>query len=147
MSVTRRDMKCRPEQVFAVLEDGWLMGLWVVGASRIRDVPANWPAVGSKVDHSVGTWPLLIDDSTSVESVVKDRSLRLRARAWPAGEADVHIEIDSRPDGCRVTISEDVVKGPGLMIPKLLRSALLNWRNGESLRRLAFLAERRSPAI
>jgi hypothetical protein len=87
-------------------------------------------------------WPLLIDDFSKVESLVPDRSLQLTARGWPAGEADVMITIDPTPAGSRVTITEDASKGPGRLVPKPLRSGLLNWRNGESLRRLAFLAER-----
>jgi hypothetical protein len=143
MSVTRRDMSCPPTAVFRVLSDGWLLGLWVVGASRIRKVDSTWPAVDSAVHHSVGTWPLLLDDSTTVTAMVPNRSLRLLARAWPAGEADVTVDIAAIAGGCRVTITEDAVHGPGRLIPKPLRSAALHPRNVESLRRLSYLAERR----
>ena len=143
MAVTSRDMTCAPEAVFAVLSDGWLLGLWVVGASRIRDVDPTWPAPGSKVHHSVGTWPAVLNDSTSVQSVDPGRYLRLRARAWPAGEADVQISIADHGSGCRVTITEDAVKGPGRFVPQPLRAALLHLRNRESLRRLAYLAQSR----
>ena len=142
MAVTSRDFSCSVARVFEVLSDGWLLGLWVVGASRIRAVDKSWPAPGSIAHHSVGSWPLLIDDTSSVVSVVPDSSLKLRARAWPAGEADVLITLAALPGGCRVTIAEDAVKGPGQLIPKSLRTAALNWRNTESLRRLAYLAER-----
>ena len=142
MATTSRDLSCSVARVFEVLSDGWLLGLWVVGASRIRAVDKSWPAAGSTAHHSVGTWPLLIDDTSSVVNVVPDNSLLLRARAWPAGEADVLITLTVLPQGCRVTIAEDAVKGPGRLIPKPLRAAALNWRNTESLRRLAYLAER-----
>lgn len=146
MSVTYRDMACSPAQAFAVLSDGWLLGLWVVGASRIRDVDETWPAVGAGAHHSVGTWPLLLNDTTSVERLEPDRTLQLRARAWPAGEAQVLITVEARAAGCRVTMVEDAVKGPGVLIPKPLRSRALHWRNVESLRRLAYLAENRIPS-
>jgi hypothetical protein len=42
------------DRVFAVLADGWLYPLWVVGASRMRDVDPGWPAEGTKIHHSVG---------------------------------------------------------------------------------------------
>ena len=58
-----RRLNCSPEEVFDVLNDGWSYPLWVVGASRIRDVDAGWPGPGSKLHHSFGVWPLLIDDS------------------------------------------------------------------------------------
>ena len=43
-----------------------------------------------------------------------------------------------------VTIEEDASHGPGRLVPPPLRHAMLGWRNVESLRRLAYLAERRS---
>jgi hypothetical protein len=67
--------------------------------------------------------------------------VRLRARAGPAGEADVFIEVQQIPAGCRVTITEDAVKGPGVLVPQPILDVLLNWRNTETLRRLAYLAE------
>jgi hypothetical protein len=144
VSTTSRHFSCTPADVFAVLGDGWLNGLWVVGASRIRDVDESWPAPGTEIHHSFGVWPLLIDDTTSVEASEPDRHLRLRARGWPAGEADVDIEIRPTPGGCTVTITEDAVKGPGLLVPRPVRSAVLGWRNRETLRRLAFLATNRA---
>ncbi len=59
MSTNTRVMHATPEQVWSVLEDGWLYPLWVVGASRMREVEDGWPAAGSKLHHSVGSWPLL----------------------------------------------------------------------------------------
>ncbi len=141
MSVTQREMNCTPSDVFAVLSDGWLFGLWVVGASRIRDVDKSWPSPGAKIHHSVGSWPMLLNDTTSVTAYTPGRSMRLQARAWPAGEADVQIEVDQTPGGCRVTIDEDAAKGPGRLVPKRLRDPMLHWRNTESLRRLSYLAE------
>lgn len=55
-----------PEQVWAVLADGWAFPSWVVGASRMRAVEPDWPAVGSKLHHSIGTWPAVLDDETQV---------------------------------------------------------------------------------
>ena len=51
------------------------------------------------------------------------------------------ISIHPRPDGCDVSITEDAVTGPARLVPGPLRHAALNWRNAETLRRLAFLAE------
>ena len=143
MSVNRRNMNCSPDDVFRVLADGWLLGLWVVGASRIREVDLTWPAPGSRVHHSVGIWPALLNDTTSVESFDSGRSLTLRARAWPAGEAQVLIDVEGTAAGCRVSITEDACQGPGLLIPKPLRTLGLHPRNAESLQRLAYLAENR----
>jgi hypothetical protein len=132
-----------PDQVWRVLADGWLYPLWVVGASRMREVEQAWPAVGSKLHHSFGVWPVLIDDNTEVTAADPGVSLALRARGWPAGEAAVTITLEPVGAQTRVTIEEDAVSGPGALVPKPVRDALIKWRNVETLRRLSFLAERR----
>lgn len=136
-------MTCDPADVFAVFADGWLFGLWVVGASRIRAVDQTWPAVGSKIHHSVGSWPLLLDDTTSVLSYSPNSRLELQARAWPAGEAKVEITVTPDLHGCTVTMTEDATSGPALLVPMPVRQAMIHWRNTETLQRLAYLAERR----
>ena len=45
---------CTPDDVFAVLGDGWLYPVWVVGAARMRDVDPEWPAEGANIHHSLG---------------------------------------------------------------------------------------------
>lgn len=133
-------MPCAAGYVSEVLADGWLFGLWVVGSARIRDVDAGWPGQGAKIHHSFGVWPVLIDDVSECIAWQPDRKLALMARGWPAGEASVELTIEDRAIGCRVTIVEDAVRGPGTFIPRPLRSVVLNWRNVEALRRLEYLA-------
>jgi hypothetical protein len=127
-----------------VLSDGWLYPLFVVGASRMRAVDDAWPAVGSRLHHSVGSWPLLIDDTTEVLEVEENRRLLLLARGWPAGQAHVDISLQPSGDTTVVTITEDATAGPGTLIPKPLRDAQLHVRNVEALRRLSFLVEGRT---
>lgn len=141
MSKTSRLVRATPADVFAVLADGWLYPSWVVGASRVRGVDGSWPRPGSRIHHSVGVWPVLIDDDTEVEEFVDQRLLVLKARAWPAGEARVRISADPEGPHCRVTIEEDAVAGPGALIPAPARHGLLDMRNKETLARLAYLAE------
>lgn len=144
MSTTTRPVSATPEQVWEVLADGWLYPLFVVGASRMRDVDESWPAVGARLHHSVGTWPLLIDDTTEVLEVEEGRRLLLKARGWPAGEAHVEISLQPSGDTTVVTMKEDATAGPGTLIPKPLRDPQLHWRNVEALRRLAFVVEGRT---
>ena len=144
MSVTTREIDASPERVFDVLGDGWLYASWVVGAARIREVDADWPAAGSFLHHSVGVWPALLSDNTEVEKADPPRLLQLRARAWPSGEARVRFDIEPLAGRSRVTITEHVVAGPARLIPKPVEEGLLTWRNTETLRRLAYLAERRN---
>ena len=144
MSTTSRPISATPEQVWSVLADGWLYPLFVVGASRMRAVDETWPAVGSRLHHSVGTWPLLIDDTTEVLEVEEDRRIVLKARGWPAGEARVEISLRPTADATVVTIVENATAGPGALVPKPVQDVQLHLRNVEALRRLAFVAEGRS---
>ena len=135
-----------PDRVFAVLSDGWLYPAWVVGAVRMRDVDPEWPSVGSRLHHSVGAWPLLIDDETVVVHCEPGSRLVLQARAWPAGEATVDLRVEPLPNGrSRVTMHEDAGHGPGRLVPGPVRAIAVRVRNREALRRLAFLAEGRVP--
>lgn len=128
--------------VWKVIADGWLYSGWVVGASRIRAVDDRWPQVGSKLHHSVGAWPLLINDSTSVTAMEPGRKLELLARGWPMGEAKVLITMeDLGGSQCRVSIGEDAVKGPGKLVPKALRDPMIGVRNRETLKRLELMAK------
>jgi uncharacterized protein YndB with AHSA1/START domain len=143
--VNQRTINASPEAVWEVLADGWLYPLWVVGASRMRDVDESWPAVGSRLHHSVGVWPGLIDDHTEVLEAEPGRRILLRAKGWPMGEADVLLELEpSGPDTTQVRIHEKPVKGPGTLVPPPLVDPMLKWRNTEALRRLAYVVEGRT---
>jgi hypothetical protein len=141
MSVNVREFACSPEAVFAVLADGWVFPTWVVGASRMRDVDDAWPAVGSKLQHSFGVWPVLINDETRVLEWDPPRRMVIQPHGWPLGEARVTLDVKPRGDGCVVRITESAVKGPGALIPPFLLDPPLYLRNVETLRRLAYIAE------
>ena len=142
MAVQRR-FNCSPEQVFAILHDGWTYPVWVVGASRMRDVDDGWPAPGTKLHHSFGVWPLVLDDTTEALEFQPGRRLVLEARGWPVGKARVDIIVKADGDGSVVSIDEDVTDGPAKLVPEPVRIAGIDMRNRESLRRLAYLAESR----
>ena len=144
MSVNERTINASPERVWEVLSDGWLYPLWVVGASRMRDVDETWPQVGSRLHHSVGVWPGLIDDNTEVLAADPGHSIRLRAKGWPMGEAEVVLELEPAAGGTRVKIFEKPAKGPGALVPQPLIDPMLKWRNTETLRRLAYVVEGRT---
>ncbi|MEO7752104.1 MAG: SDR family NAD(P)-dependent oxidoreductase [Terracoccus sp.] len=132
------------EVVWAVLEDGWSYCHWVVGTSTVRGVDDGWPRVNRRIHHSVGGWPLTLEDSTLVLESEPGVRLVMEARGWPMGKAKVTVEIEQETDEtCVVTILEDAVAGPGASIPKPVRQAVIVPRNRESLRRLARLAEGR----
>ncbi|HET9872879.1 MAG TPA: SRPBCC family protein [Propionibacteriaceae bacterium] len=127
--------------VWDVLADGWTYASWVVGASRVRDVDANWPQVGSRLHHSFGVWPLVINDRTEVLESEPGSRLLLKARGWPTGEATVNITIAGLgPRESLLSIEEDATAGPALAIPQSIRQTLTVPRNKEALRRLGLLA-------
>lgn len=131
--------------VWDVLSDGWLFPSWVVGAARMRAVDARWPAPGAQLHHSVGTWPLLLSDTTSAEECEPGRRLRLRARGRPLGEACVEFRLESTgPASCRVTMVETLIAGPAHPFVERLTDPVLRARNKETLRRLSAIAEGRS---
>ena len=146
-AVVSRTVNAPPEFVWSVLADGWMYATWVVGASRIREVDPGWPAVGSRIHHSVGMWPALLDDNTEILTSTATgpvRELVLQARAWPAGEAQIRLLIaPARADHSTVSLIEDVASGPAAFIPRPARQLLIVPRNRETLQRLALLAEGR----
>ncbi|MDO9378477.1 MAG: SRPBCC family protein [Nocardioidaceae bacterium] len=147
MSTTTRLIHAEINTVWDVLTDGWSYPLWVVGAARVRDVDDTWPAPGARIHHSVGSWPLLLDDTTSVVAVELEERLELTAGGWPAGSASVVITTSRRGGATSVSITEDATSGPGLLVPAPVRHLGIGWRNIETLRRLALLAERRPARV
>ncbi|MDX8147309.1 SRPBCC family protein [Lentzea sp. BCCO 10_0061] len=131
-----------PDNVFAVLADGWSYAGWVVGNSHIRDVDEGWPSVGTRIHHSAGAWPTQIEDTTTVLAVEPGRLLELEAHLWVLGTAKVRISLSPLHNGTgtQVTMEEEVVGGPASLVPGVLQGVLFGPRNKESLARLGDLA-------
>jgi hypothetical protein len=144
MAKNVRTLRCTPADVFEVLENGWLYPAWVVGASRMREVDDTWPAEGSRLHHSVGVWPALLDDTTVVEEWSPPNRMVIRAKGWPIGEARVTLRVRAWDGGSMVRIGEEPAKGPATLLPSLITTPLLRFRNAETLHRLAYLAEGRA---
>ena len=143
-AVISRRVRAPAEDIWSVLADGWLYANWVVGASRVREVDPGWPSPGSRLHHSFGLWPVVINDSTEVLAWDPGRELLLKARGWPVGEAHVRVKLSSDgTGGSTVSIAEDATTGPGSLIPRPARQLLIGPRNVEALRRLALIAEGR----
>ncbi|WP_416393024.1 MULTISPECIES: SRPBCC family protein [unclassified Curtobacterium] len=144
MAKNVRILRCRPEDVFDVFADGWLFTTWVVGASRMRGQDEGWPAVGTRLHHSFGIWPLVIDDVTTVLEWDAPHRMVIQPKGWPLGEARVELVVEEHRRGCKVTIVEDAVAGPGAWAPDLLVQPMIWIRNRETLRRLGWVAAGRA---
>jgi hypothetical protein len=144
MAVNTARIEADRAATFAVLADGWMYSNWVVGTSHMRAVQASWPAVGSKLFHAAGVWPVATRDETVVDAMEPDRRLELTAKGWPVGEAKVVIELEDDGSATKVTMRETPSAGPGQWLHNPLSEALLVRRNTEALARLAALVERRT---
>ncbi len=141
-----RETSASREEVWAVIADGWTYSQWVVGNSRMRAVDLNWPDVGSTIRHSVGVWPLLLDDVTTVEDCQPLQQLVLLAKGRPFGKARITLRLfDLDGGGCRIEMAEVPVGAPMGWVPKRAALAAAFPRNRECTWRLAAIAERRTP--
>jgi uncharacterized protein YndB with AHSA1/START domain len=141
----KRDTTASRAQVWAVLADGWTYSQWVVGNSRMRAVSPDWPDVGSTIHHSIGVWPLLLDDHTVVEDCQPLERLVLLAKGRPFGKARITMRLfDVAGGGCRIEMAEVPVGAPMGWLPNRLALAAAMPRNRECTRRLVAIAERRS---
>jgi len=140
----KRDTTATRQQVWDVVADGWTYSQWVVGNTRMRAVDPGWPAPGSKIHHTVGVWPLLLNDETEVESSTPLELLILLAKGRPLGGARIVLRLFDIQDGCRIEMAEVPVGAPLNLVPRRLALAAAYPRNRECLARLAALAERRT---
>lgn len=140
----KRETTATREQVWDVIADGWTYSQWVVGNSRMRAVDPQWPAIGSTIEHSVGVWPLLLNDTTVVEDCEPQWRLVLLAKGRPLGKARITLELFDIDGGCRIEMAEVPVGAPMGWLPDRLALAAAIPRNRECTRRLAAIAERRT---
>lgn len=146
MITATREVAAPCEWVWEVLAQGWTYTQWVVGNSRTRAVDTDWPNTGASIRHSVGVWPLVINDATVVEESDPPRELVLRAHLGPLGAARITLRLRGTATGCEVEMIEVPLKGAVGLIPNSLALAAVYPRNQECLLRLAALAERLEPS-
>jgi NAD(P)-dependent dehydrogenase (short-subunit alcohol dehydrogenase family)/uncharacterized protein YndB with AHSA1/START domain len=142
MASNRVHIHARPEEVFAVLSDPECYPHWVVGAAGIRDQDEEFPAVGSRFHHKVGSWPVGVKDHTEVLEVEPPRRLVLKAKARPLGTATISLELAGSQGGTELRMEE--VPGDrltSLVIGNPVADPALRIRNAEALTRLKRLVE------
>jgi uncharacterized protein YndB with AHSA1/START domain len=144
--IATRDVSASRQAVWDVIANGWTYTQWVVGNSRTRAVDSHWPEPGSAIRHSVGVWPLVINDQTEVEACAAGEELVLHARLGRLGAARITMRLKDIPEGCRVEMIEVPADGPLNLVPEQLALAAAYPRNRECLLRLAALAERFEPS-
>ena len=88
-----RDVAVPRRQAWDVMADGWTYSQWAVGNSRMRAVDPHWPEPGSAIHHSIGVWPVVIDDGTVSQECVFERRLVLLAKRGPFGAARITLTL------------------------------------------------------
>jgi NAD(P)-dependent dehydrogenase (short-subunit alcohol dehydrogenase family)/uncharacterized protein YndB with AHSA1/START domain len=142
MARNRVHIRATPEEVFAVLSDAQRYPEWVVGAAGIRDQDEEFPAVGSRFHHKVGSWPIGLKDHTEVLESEPPRRLALKAKARPLGTATIELELRESKAGTEVLMEE--VPGDrltSLVAGNPVADQLLRVRNAEALARLKRIVE------
>ncbi len=142
MAANRVHVHAAPEEVFAVLADPERYPDWVVGAAGIRDHDEEFPAVGSRFHHKVGSWPVGIRDYTEVTAIDPPARIVLKAKARPLGTVTIALELRESAGGTEVRMEE--VPGDrvtSLFVGNPLADAALRVRNAEALARLKRLVE------
>lgn len=142
MARNRVHIHATPEEVFAVLSDPECYPQWVVGAAGIRDQDEQFPAVGSRFHHKVGSWPVGLKDHTEVVEVERPHRLVLKAKARPLGTATIELDLAESAGGTEVRMEE--VPGDrltSLFVGNPVADTALRVRNAEALSRLKRLVE------
>ncbi len=146
MAVRNVLVSASPQDVWAVLADGWSYDRWVVGTTAIRGVDRDWPAEGTSLEYTVGLGPVHLDDLTTVRIAEPRRRLELEANAWPLGTARISIEVLPWGQDSVVVIDEHPLRGPGWHLQNPLLEMALSLRNRRMVHNLAELVESRVPA-
>jgi hypothetical protein len=142
LTVTRETTATR-QQVWDVIADGWTYSQWVVGNTRMRAVDPHWPSPGSTIHHTIGIWPIVLNDETVVESCTPKEELVLLAKGRPFAAARITLRLFDTPTGSGIEMAEVPMGGPLNWVPRRFALAAAWPRNRECTRRLIALAERR----
>jgi NAD(P)-dependent dehydrogenase (short-subunit alcohol dehydrogenase family)/uncharacterized protein YndB with AHSA1/START domain len=142
MARNRVHIHATPQEVFAALSDAECYPRWVVGAAGVRDSDEDFPAVGSRFHHKVGSWPVGVKDYTEVIEIEPPHRIVLKAKARPLGTATIALDLAERAGGTELTMEE--VPGDrltSLVVGNPLADTALRIRNAEALARLKRLVE------
>jgi NAD(P)-dependent dehydrogenase (short-subunit alcohol dehydrogenase family)/uncharacterized protein YndB with AHSA1/START domain len=142
MARNRVHIDATPAEVFAVLSDPYRYPEWVVGAAGVRDHDEEFPAVGSRFHHKVGSWPVGLKDHTEVVEVDPPNRLVLKAKARPLGTATIELDMQESAGGTELRMQEtagDRLTAAAIGNP--VADTALRLRNAEALSRLKRLVE------
>ena len=85
-------------------------------------------------------------DHTEIQESQPAQRMTMVARGWPAGEALVDLTLHDDPEGTRIDMYEEPVRGPGAWLNNPAVDAIGKRRLNETLDRLARIVEGRHGA-
>lgn len=141
MALNHITTRCSPEEIFSHLVDCAEYPKWLLGASKIRRIEAEWPAVGSCFHHTIGHGPLRFRDRSEVIAVDPPHRLELHVRVTPLVQGRVTFTVRPCGDGALLTLQEEPA---ARLIGNLVRPVLdpvTHLRNHRSLHQLAALMD------
>lgn len=143
MARNKRKVDVDQDAVFDVLVDPHAYSKWVVGAYKVRDVDADWPAQGSCFYHQLARSSGGVKDKTTIAEIDPPRLIALKAYARPVGAVDVKVRVEPVESGSLIVVDESPAEDSKLRKIRPLVEVFIYLRNIEALRRLARIAAER----
>jgi hypothetical protein len=140
-AVVHRVVRAQPQDVAAILADGWLYGAWIAASTGVRAVSSDWPAPGASLAQGMGAWPLAVSSVLTVVHHDPGRLLVVDSTAGSLVSTRIQIEVAGTDEQTSVTMGERFTR-PASDRLSHAGAGLLRLHNSVSLRRLALLAER-----
>lgn len=133
--------RCSPEEVFDHLVHVEEYPKWLLGASEIRSIDDDWPAVGSAFHHTVGRGPFRIKDRSKIIAIDAPRHLELHVRATPVVQGHVIFRVQGCEHGASLSLQEEpALEHVGAVLRPVLDPAT-HLRNHRSLQKLVQLMD------
>jgi uncharacterized protein YndB with AHSA1/START domain len=141
MAINHVRSSLRPDEVFEHLLNPWEYPKWLLGASDMRAVDDDWPAVGSNFHHRVGWGPVKVNDRSQIVEIDPPRKLVLYVKATPLVQGEVTFTLEEVDGGTLLTLQEEPAIPAGNLARPVLDPAT-HARNKRSLHQLADLMHR-----
>lgn len=140
-AVVHHVVRAQPQDVAAILADGWLYGAWIAASTGVRAVSSDWPAPGATLAQGMGAWPLPVGSILTVVQHDPGRLLVMDSTAGSLVSTRIQIEVTGTDEQTSVTMGERLTR-PASDRLSHASAGLLRLHNTVSLQRLALLAER-----
>ena len=144
MSEVGQQVPQSPQQIRSVLDDGWSLGLWLLGVAHLHEVDRAWPAPLSEARIDLGFWPWSVPGRITVLDH-RTNPYRLQLRVTSRWLPSRLVEVRLRPAEQGTVLILDDRPESSLPVPGPLRSSAGRRCATEALSRLVALLNRDQP--